>query len=175
MARRLREPRPPAAPLKLLLRSPLLLYRVGLGGLLGSRFLLLEHIGRNSGRIRQTVLEVVQHDRARNVFYVAVGFGPRSDWYRNLRADPDCIVQVGRWRSRRRARPVPPAEGAELMVRYARRHPRAARALMRMMGIQVDGSEADYRDAASRLGLEFVALEPRGPVTGRSPRTRIRG
>ncbi|HEX7037941.1 MAG TPA: nitroreductase family deazaflavin-dependent oxidoreductase [Pseudomonadales bacterium] len=175
MARRLREPRPLSAPIKLLLRSPLLLYRAGLGQLLGSRFLLLEHIGRNSGRIRRTVLEVVQHERSTDVFYVAVGFGPRSDWYRNLLADPDCIIQVGRRRSRRRARVLPAAEGAELMARYARRHPRAARALMRMMGFEVDGSEADYRDVAGRLGLEFVALEPRGRGAAGPARGRVRG
>ncbi len=161
MARRLEAPKPPSGALRLLLRAPVLLYRAGLGRLLGRRFLLLEHVGRKTGRLRRTVLEVVRHDAARDVYYVAVGFGTGSDWYRNLVATPECAIEIGGRRSQRRARPLPPEEGAELMAGYARRHPRAARSLARFMGFEVDGSEADYREVAGELGLCFVALEPR--------------
>jgi hypothetical protein len=37
---------------RLAMRAPIGLYRVGLGGLLGTRFLLLEHVGRSSGPAR---------------------------------------------------------------------------------------------------------------------------
>ena len=89
-----------------------------------------------------------------------VRFGPRSDWYRNLVKTPECLIIVGSSRSARRARTVSPAEGADLMAGYAGHHPKAARALMRLMGFEVDGSEADYRHVAA-LGLRFVGLEPR--------------
>lgn len=46
-----------------LFRAPILLDRLGLGGLLGHRFLLLTHTGRTSGRPRQVVLEVVAATR----------------------------------------------------------------------------------------------------------------
>jgi deazaflavin-dependent oxidoreductase (nitroreductase family) len=151
---------PPSGALRVVLRAPVLLYRLGLGRVLGRRFLLLEHVGRKTGSLRRTVLEVVEHDVARDVYYVAVGFGPRSDWYRNLVKTPECLIIVGSSRSARRARTVSPAEGADLMAGYAGHHPKAARALMRLMGFEVDGSEADYRQVAA-LGLRFVGLEPR--------------
>lgn len=44
-----------------LLRAPVALYRAGLGGLLGSRLVLLTDTGRVSGEPRQEVLEVVAH------------------------------------------------------------------------------------------------------------------
>ena len=44
-----------------LFRVPVYLYRWHLGWLFGHRCLLLTHIGRRSGRKRQTVLEVVEY------------------------------------------------------------------------------------------------------------------
>lgn len=161
LAHRVSERGPPAGVARLLLRLPILLYRAGLGRLLGARFLLLEHTGRSSGRLRQTVLEVAGHDTAQDTYYVAVGFGPSSDWYRNLLVTRECTIRVRGQRSARKARPLSAGEGADLMADYARRHPGAARGLMRFMGFRVDGSEADYRDVAGRLGLRFVALERR--------------
>lgn len=43
------------------------------------------------------------------------------------------------------------------MVRYARRHPMAARNLAKLIGLVVDGSEESYR-AAAREHIPFVAL-----------------
>jgi hypothetical protein len=43
---------------RFMMRAPIALYRVGLGGLLGKRFLLLEHTGRKSGLTRRTALEI---------------------------------------------------------------------------------------------------------------------
>ena len=42
-----------------LARSPLWFYRHGLGWLLGPRLLMLEHLGRSSGQVREVCLVVV--------------------------------------------------------------------------------------------------------------------
>ena len=60
-----------------LVRAPIWLYRLGLGGLLGRRFLLLTYTGRKSGRPRQVVLEVVGRHEPSGGFLIAsvyVGF-----------------------------------------------------------------------------------------------------
>ncbi|MFB9236019.1 hypothetical protein ACFFWC_10750 [Plantactinospora siamensis] len=44
------------------------------------------------------------------------------------------------------------------MVRYAPRHPFAARRLCRLMGYEVDGSTADYRAVGARI--PFLRLDP---------------
>ena len=68
--------RPPTGVRRIAFRAPMYLYRLGLGWLFGDRLLLLNHIGRVSGKPRQTILEVVTHDRADGSLVVASGWGP---------------------------------------------------------------------------------------------------
>ncbi|MGC9540727.1 nitroreductase family deazaflavin-dependent oxidoreductase [Streptomyces sp. UG1] len=152
-----RRPQPPTGWRRLAFRLPIRLYHAGLGPLLGKRFLLLHHTGRKSGRERQGVLEVVSYDRDTDTWTVASGFGPKSDWYQNLRHRPQAVIQFGRRRFSVTAHFLSPEEGADVMADYARRHPRAARRLASLMGFSVDGSEAAYR----RIGeaTPFVRLE----------------
>lgn len=111
-----------------LARAPIMLYRLGLGGLLGRRFVLLEHRGRRSGRIRQVVLETISV--APDVVHVVSGYGEESQWLRNVRADPRVRVTCGWARPRAaRAHVLPAAEGVAVLEDYRRRHPLAARML----------------------------------------------
>lgn len=160
MAQKLRERNPPGPWLRAFLRVPIALYDLGLGGLLGQRFLLLHHVGAKTGLLRRTVLEVVEHDLATDTYYVAVGFGPKSNWFTNLQHHPEARIDVARRTLEVTAHPLTVEEGGTLMQRYARRNSRAARALAKFMGYRVDGSAADYAQLAS-LGLQFVALQPR--------------
>ncbi|MFE1955316.1 nitroreductase family deazaflavin-dependent oxidoreductase [Streptomyces sp. NPDC059524] len=153
------ERRRPALPRGLrrrLARLPVGLFRVGLGPLFGGRLLLLHHKGRVSGLDRTVALEVVAYDPARRSWILASGFGPRADWYRNLRAEPRTVVQVGNRRYAVTARFLTEREGAEIMAEYAPRHPRTARRLCAFMGFEVDGSAAAYRRAGR--GIPFVRL-----------------
>ncbi|MFI6925316.1 nitroreductase family deazaflavin-dependent oxidoreductase [Nonomuraea spiralis] len=149
-------PDPPAGLRRRLWRLPILLYRLGLGPLLGSRVMLLTHTGRVSGLPRRAVIEVVRHDG--HGYVAASGFGPKADWYRNVMATPRVTVQVGGRRFRATAVPLEAAEGAEIMARYAPRHPAAARRLCRIMGFAVDGSVADYREVGRHI--PFVRFIP---------------
>ena len=156
------ESKPPQGWQRFLFRLPLWFYRNHLGWLLGERFLLINHVGRSSGRPYQTVVEVVDHDRQDDVYTVASGWGKKSDWYKNLRAQPQTTIQVGS-----RCLPVTALflsaeEGSEVMVRYAQAHPILAPRLAQIMGYKVDGSEAGYR--ALGQAIRFVAFRPRHPV-----------
>lgn len=153
-------PRAPTGLRRLLFRLPIPLYRAHLGWLLGHRFVLINHIGRRTGRPRRVVVEVVARERATGTVTVASGFGPGADWYRNLRARPDVTIQVATRRTPVRAVPLTPEQGGEAMVTYARRHGRAARALSRYLGFVVDGSAGDYRAVGRKI--PFVRFEPRG-------------
>ncbi|MBI4479340.1 MAG: hypothetical protein HY651_04900 [Acidobacteria bacterium] len=59
--------------LRLFLRFPILLYRLGLGWLFGGRLVLLTHIGRKSGRSRRVLLETLRLDRATQTVYILSG------------------------------------------------------------------------------------------------------
>jgi deazaflavin-dependent oxidoreductase (nitroreductase family) len=116
--------------LRLLFRMPLLLYRARLGRLLGERFVRLTVVGRRSGRPRDVVVEVVDRDPARSRYVVFSAWGERSQWARNLLAHPEARVEVGARRFAARATRLPPAELADHLEHYARRHPFAWRLLI---------------------------------------------
>ncbi len=151
---------PPSGWRRYLWRAPIHLYRVGLGPLMGKRFLLLNHIGRKTGLPRQAVVEIARYDPEANVYYVASGFGKKSDWYRNLQAHPHVTIQVGNKKMRAHARLLSPEESAKEAVRYARAHPRAAMELSKLMGLELDNpdDEEEWR-TAGREYIPFVALE----------------
>ncbi len=145
---------------RLVFRAPNVLFRRGLGGVVPTRFLYLEHIGRRSGRLRNTVLEVVAHDAETGTFHVAAGFGADSDWYRNVSRTPEMTIQVRRSRIPARAVPLDPEESGEAMVAYARRYPRAARRIMSIVGADTDGTDESYREIGRRR-IPFVRFDPR--------------
>ncbi|MEE1736830.1 nitroreductase family deazaflavin-dependent oxidoreductase [Streptomyces sp. BE147] len=154
-------PAPPTGIRRLLFRAPIRLYRLRLGWLFGGRLLLLNHTGRVSGKNRQVVIEVVEHDRTDGSYVVCSGFGPKAAWYQNLLATPRTSIQVGLRTIPVTAYPLDADEGGDFMARYAPRHPRAARKLVRFMGFSVDGTPEDYRAAGCQL--PFVRLSPRRP------------
>ncbi|PRY20212.1 nitroreductase family deazaflavin-dependent oxidoreductase [Pseudosporangium ferrugineum] len=143
---------------RLLFRIPILLFRAGLGGLFAGRMVLVEHAGRHTGKRRMVVLEVVDHDRTSGAVTVASGFGPRADWYRNLRAQPHTVIRLRRRRIPVTATPLSAEQAAGVMVAYATAHPRSARGVARLMGFAVDGSDADY--AAVGRAVPFLELVP---------------
>ncbi|MGW0824493.1 nitroreductase family deazaflavin-dependent oxidoreductase [Streptomyces sp. NPDC002845] len=152
--------RPPTGVKRLLFRLPIHLYRMGLGWLFGRRIMLVNHIGRATGKRRQVILEVVDHDADEGSYVVASGWGPTAAWYRNVLHTPDVTIQVGRRTMPVRGVPLPADEGAEIFARYAARHRVAAKLLLpRLMGFSVDGSEADFRSVGERI--PFVRFIPR--------------
>ena len=152
---------PPKGVLRWFLRAPLFLHRVGLGWIMGKRFLVLEHSGRKTGKPRKTVLEVVLHDREDDKYYIASGWGYRADWYLNITAQPEITIHVGRRKLTVRAQTLTPEAGAGILVRYREKYPAAARELSRLMGIPMDQAPLDELIAIVRDSLPIIALEPR--------------
>jgi deazaflavin-dependent oxidoreductase (nitroreductase family) len=85
----------PAGALRLALRLPIYLYRLNLGWLFGHRFLLFAHLGRKSGLLRETVLEVILYDPATRENVVLSAWGEKAGWYRNIEAVPALEVRTG--------------------------------------------------------------------------------
>lgn len=156
---------PPRGWLRFLLRAPLLLYRLKLGWLLGRRFLRLTHQGRKSGKARSTVLEVLRYDRLSGCCVIASGWGRRSQWYQNVKAESHVRYTVGAKERAGRATELP-LESAERELRsYGERYPRAIRKLMRLMiGEPFEGGAGQYRRLASQVPvLELKPTSDDGP------------
>ena len=146
---------------RFLARLPIQLYQNGLGWILGGRFLRLTHTGRKSGKARQVVLEVVRHDPASDTYYVASGWGERSDWFQNVQQNPQVEIQVGRRKARALAERLEPEQGEREMLDYGRRHPRALQTLARLMGYQIENSQADIRQLGRMIPMvAFHVTQP---------------
>lgn len=144
---------------KSFLRAPIWLFRARLGFLAGHRLLMVEHVGRRSGATRRTVLEVAGRTDA-GEWVVVAGYGPTSDWYRNLRAaEPKALWLGARRHTDVGVRFVGEDEAAELIADYEEKHPRAATLLFDAMGESNDGS-AESRKAMMR-SIPMVAFEVR--------------
>ncbi|KXP01024.1 nitroreductase family deazaflavin-dependent oxidoreductase [Tsukamurella pseudospumae] len=105
-----------------LVRAPIWLFQHGLGRLMGPRMVMIEHVGRKSGEPRYVVLEVVDRPDVDTVV-VCSGFGETAQWYRNLRAHPDCRVTVGNRDRAARAELLDPTASDEVLERYRTAHP----------------------------------------------------
>ncbi len=154
---------PPTGWRKHLWRAPIYLYRIGLGPLFGKKFLLLNHIGRKSGRVRQAVVEIDRYDPDAGVYIIASGFGKKSDWYRNLKKTPEVTIQVGSKKLRARAELLSPQQSGEEMLHYAQKHRKAALNLIRLIGLEVENPDdpEEWR-TVGREYIPFVALHVLG-------------
>lgn len=153
--------RQPRGAMRLLLRAPLLIYRAGLGRVLGSRFVYLAHAGRKTGLRRETVLEVVGFDTARPEVVVAAAWGGRSDWFRNIQAAPAIELRIAghRWQ-RPSHRLLPVGERDAVLRAYRRSHPWAWRYLAPILNFPRDPDDPAWPDAVA--GMEFVGFRPQG-------------
>jgi deazaflavin-dependent oxidoreductase (nitroreductase family) len=146
MIEKISEPKLPSGLMRIFARAPIGFYRGGLGWVFGGRFLMLTHIGRVTGEQRNVVLEVVRNDAQNDAFYVASGWGEKSDWLLNIQKDPNVNVQFKRGSFPAVAERLS-VEDAELeMLDYGRRHPAALKQLARIMGFRIESTEAAYRE-----------------------------
>lgn len=125
------------------------LYRIS-GGRIGGRFLggapvlLLTTIGRRSGAARTAPLLYLRDGENLVVVASQVGMSTHPLWYRNLEANPDVEVEIGRERSKRLARRASDAEKAVLWPRL----------------IEMYRDFADYQ-ARTERNIPVLILSPR--------------
>jgi deazaflavin-dependent oxidoreductase (nitroreductase family) len=146
-------------------RMPVGLYRVGLAKQLGRSTLLLTTRGRKTGRTRTTPLGYWADG---DVTYVLAGMGPRSDWLRNLQADPHVRVQIGMSRFDAVAETVvDPVEYRRVLGNWAEQSlrtapPPAVQRLMRLFGF-------DYEDSIRG----HLAEDPPAPIVALRPNSDL--
>jgi len=160
MPEKIKNNRPPRGLSRLMFRMPIWIYHAGFGWILGTRFVLLAHTGRNSGLLRQTVLEVVRHDKPSGNCIIASGWDNRSDWFKNVVANPQITFQVGNRRVAGTAKRLPTEAAARELLDYARRHPLAFGELANFMGYRLDGTDDDICAAGRMLPMFILRPAP---------------
>ena len=148
---------------RFLYRLPLRLGRHGrpvLDGLLNVDWIVLETVGRRSGRPHVVVLDVVAHVANPERYYVQPAYGDDADWVRNVRREPRVTARVGGRRFRGRVRDATGDEGAEAMLRFVRAHPWYSRVVAWFVGHVrgLDRPDAELRGEFTRLTTLVVEV-----------------
>ncbi|HLO31201.1 MAG TPA: nitroreductase family deazaflavin-dependent oxidoreductase [Anaerolineales bacterium] len=131
-------------------KSQLFLYRLGLGWMLGRRFMLLTHIGRRSGRVRRTILAVLRFDPQTKEI-MAISAWSASDWYLNIQASPALEVETGRTRYVPQQRTLTPEEIATLFDAFRDKHPAFSRIVCQIPGWKWNSSLEEFLELARTL------------------------
>lgn len=76
---------------KVLYKFPIIAWRLGLGPILGRYIMIITHIGRKTGIPRRTAVEF---HIMNGIKYIPCAFGVKSQWYRNIMANPRVTIQT---------------------------------------------------------------------------------
>jgi deazaflavin-dependent oxidoreductase (nitroreductase family) len=142
------------------MKMPLIPYRLGLGWMLGKRFMRLTHVGRRSGKTYQTVLAVLHLDEKTHEI-LAVSPWSGSQWYRNIQSTPALAVETGDLRNgpnsyRPIQRAVTPDEIAAAFIEFRPRYPIFSRLVARIPGWKIDSPYEEFLVLAHTLqGVSF--------------------
>jgi deazaflavin-dependent oxidoreductase (nitroreductase family) len=122
---------------------------------------MLTHTGRKSGAKRQTVVEVVDHDPASGTYFIASGWGEKSDWLQNVMKTPEVTVNVGARQFDAEARRLSPEKAARALSTYAARHPKAFSWLAKaMIGESLPPTAEACAALAARIPLVALVSPP---------------
>lgn len=150
-----------------LFRLPLLVERLAGWGavrlatrLTGVEWIVLETVGRRSGRPHTVVVDVVGRDAGRGIWYIQPANGRRSAWVHNVRAHPDIVARIDGRPLRVHVRDATGAEGAEVVLRFLRAHPWYGRVIVWFVGYvdRIDAPDDELRQALISTPVFAVEL-----------------
>lgn len=131
-----------------------LLYRIGLGPVIGKLILLLTTAGRRTGLPRVTPLGYEEIDGA---IYLGSVRGTESDWFKNAKANPQVHLRIGSREFEGIAEPVTdPSRIADFIQCQLQRHPRMSGAVLAAEGLPRNPNRDDLERYASKLAMLVV-------------------
>lgn len=156
----------PRGLLRWLLRTPVWLYRLGLGAPLGrAHIMVLTTVGRRSGLPRHTAIEFRTHG---SKTYVVSAWGERPHWYQNLLAQPIVGVAQGGQRFTARATVVSDSsEAARVLYLFRKRAPAIYDALLARLSSVETVSARTVPAITDRFVI--VRLDPVSDAAGPAP------
>ena len=152
----------PSRFLRWMFRVPLHIQNMGLGGwerLLGIRFMKITTKGRLTGKPHTVLVDILEHDKKSDVYYVQSAYGERADWVKNIKVQKIFEAQLGRRKIMAIATRVPRQKTSEVLIDYIENHKRYAKTMMRTIGINLD----EFSEDELRIKLEdevVLAIKP---------------
>jgi deazaflavin-dependent oxidoreductase (nitroreductase family) len=140
-----------------LFRIPIMVYRYGLGPVIGHNVLVLHTTGRRSGRPHATAMRY-EYNSDSDTYCVLSGWQGNTDWYRNVSRNNQVDVHVGTRRFTARAELLPSDATVAILRVYVARNPLAIATIRKETGIDC----GDDLTGLSKVARHFpaVALRP---------------
>ena len=159
MLRKIGEPSPPQGWKLKLFRAPLFFYRYNMGFVFGERFIHLKHWGRNSGDLKETVIEVIDQDIANRKVFSASGFGEKAQWFKNISANSSVSITLKSTEYKAEARVLSAEEATNVLFRYVKAHPKSIKGVAKLSGYEMDGTEQDIVEFSRIIKIvEFTLI-----------------
>lgn len=130
---------------RLLFKTPLVWWRMGLGSILGNSMIVVTTWGRKSHAPRHTMVSFTPLD---SKIYIGAGWGLQCDWYKNLLADPHVTLQV--WSQR-----VTGIKGEAVLPALARRVTDEEEFRRVTRRLFETGGDSHFRPYLASLGVEY--------------------
>jgi len=144
---------------------PQVAYALGLGPLIGRLILLLTTTGRVTSKPRITPL---QYEEVDGEFYVGATRGLKSDWVKNILANPTVEVRVKSKRFLCHAEVITdPSRIAEFLEIRLKNHHLMVGAMLKADGISAQPSRAELESFAENIVV--VAIHPDDDLTTSTP------
>ncbi|NOT03430.1 MAG: nitroreductase family deazaflavin-dependent oxidoreductase [Anaerolineales bacterium] len=146
--------------LKFFFKVPVWLHKMGLGGwerLIGAQWMFITTKGRKTGKPRNSMVDVMDYDKATDTYYIEAAYGARADWYKNMQSNPVFEAQVGRRKFKARAGTLSTEGASDMLVQFYRTKPAYTRSVMAMAGMKFK-DEDELRILGKNLTL--LAIKP---------------
>lgn len=145
---------------------PRTLFRLGMGRLLPGKLLLLETIGRKTGKRHQTP---VQYERVGTKLYLGSARGELADWYKNATANSTIRYNLGDGFRTATARAITePGEILDYLRLRLERHPAMMSRILALEGIPADPTSPKLAEYAQKLALLVLLAEEQAQVSSGS-------
>lgn len=149
--------------MRIIFKSPLLFYHLGLGKLLANRILVLVTRGRRTGLQRLTPLEYSYYPESRQYLLMS-GWGGKSDWYLNACAWPEVEIWLGNQRLPGLAQPAKNEDVVRVMEDALKIYPKAVKTWSGYSGEVYDGTRESLARMARAFPSMFVTVSEQRPI-----------
>jgi deazaflavin-dependent oxidoreductase (nitroreductase family) len=148
----------PKPVLRLIKLPPQIVYALGLGPVMGRLVLLLTTTGRKTGLKRVTPL---QYEEVGEKIYLGASRGLKSDWVRNILANPRVEVRVKARRFTGLAEVVTDlSRVADFLELRLQHRPRMIGAMLKGEGLPNPPRRADLESYAKNIALVTITPQP---------------
>jgi deazaflavin-dependent oxidoreductase (nitroreductase family) len=122
--------------------------------------IILHHTGRRSGQPRTTGLQTVYQDSDSGRYFVAAAYGPTSDWWRNIVANPQVTIEADGRLIEAVAAPVDSQEAATIMGAAVEENPRLRDRAFKHAGVAVSDPDGIAKVLAANPLMSFQVSQP---------------